>query len=217
MTSLFSLTSIYVALISYWLWDEKLHIFHLYGMIFLVACALLISFSKEAVSITDVESDDISPLWSVLFSILSTMWFLVRTIGIKIWYKKFNVDPLDLTVASYMVQGVVFTIVVFSMELASYEVMRDNMIAGFSGFVGHILINHATTKGFGGPAVSLTNIQVVLQVTFNALALSQVPNGMQIGAWVWGILGSLTITLGPMTWNKLKQKWAKKDADSQWE
>jgi hypothetical protein len=81
-----------------------------------------------------------------------------------------------------MVQGVVFTIVVFSMELASYEVMRDNMIAGFSGFVGHILINHATTKGFGGPAVSLTNIQVVLQVTFNALALSQVPNGMQIGA-----------------------------------
>jgi drug/metabolite transporter (DMT)-like permease len=73
MTSMFSLTSIYVALISYWLWDEKLHIFHLYGMIFLVACALLISFSKEAVSITDIESDDISPLWSVLFSILSTM------------------------------------------------------------------------------------------------------------------------------------------------
>lgn len=37
MTSLFSLTSIYIALISYWLFKEALHIFHFIGMVFLVA------------------------------------------------------------------------------------------------------------------------------------------------------------------------------------
>lgn len=84
--------------------------------------------------------------------------------------------------ASYILQGVVFTIVVLSMEFASYQVMRDNLIAGASGFLGNVLINHATTKGIGGPAASLTNIQVVLQVTVDALVFSQIPNGMQIGA-----------------------------------
>lgn len=109
-----------------------------------------------------------------------------------------------ITVLSYIFQGIIMVIVVFSMELASFDVMRDNIIAGGFGFLGNLFANHATTKGYTGPASALTNVQVVLQVVIDALFLYQIPNGMQIAACLCGIFGSLTITMGPIIVTKIK-------------
>lgn len=123
---------------------------------------------------------EISPVWGVLFAILCTACFLTRTILIKLYYFKFSFNPMNLTVLSYIVQGVVVLFIVLGQEFAPFDVMRDNILAGGFGFLGNVLVNHATTKGYAGPAAALTNIQVVLQVVIDAVFLYQIPNWMQV-------------------------------------
>mmetsp|Transcript_32705 Transcript_32705/g.28976 ORF Transcript_32705/g.28976 Transcript_32705/m.28976 type:complete len:105 (+) Transcript_32705:761-1075(+) len=100
--------------------------------------------------------------------------------SMKFYYMKYKIDPMDLTVASYFIQGIVMIFVVLSMEFASRDVMIENILAGGFGFLGNVLINYATTKGYVGPAAALTNVQVFLQVFIDAVFLNQIPNGMQI-------------------------------------
>ena len=209
IASLFSLTSIYIAFISYFAFNEKLHCFHFIGMVLMIACALLIAFSKSA------ESQDktivvyknvvevISPVWSVVTAIICTAFFLIRTILIKIYYRKLNINPMKLTIHSYIIQGCVLLIVFLSIEYGPGEVIRDNILAGGFGFMGNVFINHATTKGYTGPAAALANIQVIIQIILDIIFLTQFPNGMQIAACVCGLMGSLCITIGPNIIDKL--------------
>jgi len=109
--------------------------FHLIGMVFMIGCALLISFSKEGEGggVIEIYGDivpEISPVWGVIFAILTTFLFFVRTMTMKIYYHKFRYDPMNLTLVSYIVQGIVMIFIVFTMELATFEVMFDNILAG---------------------------------------------------------------------------------------
>ncbi|CAI2373403.1 unnamed protein product [Moneuplotes crassus] len=208
ITALFALTSVYLAVFSWKFYDQDITFFHVLGMLFLVACALLISFSKKATqgAVVEVYGEiipEISPVWGVLVGILCTSLFFCRTILIKEYHRRFKVDPMKLTVHSYIFQGVIMVIVVFSQELASGDVMRDNLLAGGFGFLGNTFINHATTKGYAGPAAALANIQIIIQVVFNAAVFQQVPNGMQVVACICGICGSLSITIGISVWKML--------------
>ena len=211
ISSLFSITSIYIAICSWILYKEALHFWHFIGMFFLISWALLISFSGDNTEGEVVEIDgklikEISPFWGVLLAIITTFLFFIRTMAIKEYYNRFDIDPMDLTVASYIFQGVIVAVVLITMETAPWDIMRDSFIAGGFGFLGNTLINHATTKGYAGPAAALTNIQVVLQVSIDALFLNQIPNGMQVAACIWGIIGSLSITLIPFLWEKWLQR-----------
>ncbi|CAI2373134.1 unnamed protein product [Moneuplotes crassus] len=208
IAALFSLTSVYLAVYSWKFYGQDLNSFHFLGMLLMVTCALLISFSKKATqgAVVEVYGEiipEISPVWGVLVGIITTLLFFCRTILIKEYHRRFKVDPMKLTMHSYIFQGIIMVFVVFSQELASGSVMRDNILGGGFGFLGNALANHATTKGYVGPAAALTNIQVVLQVLVNAFALRQVPNAMQIVACVCGICGSLSITIGLSVWKKL--------------
>lgn len=78
ISSLFSMTSIYLATIAWLFFKEQIRIFHLIGMLFMIACALLIVFSKSSdnLGVIEVYGDlvqEISPVWSVLFGILCTL------------------------------------------------------------------------------------------------------------------------------------------------
>ena len=120
--------------------------------------------------------------------------------AIKEYHKRFNIDPMELTIASYFLQGILMLFVVYSMEFAPYDVMRDNILAGCFSLVANTLANYSTTRGYGGPASALFNIQVILQVLIDAIFLDQIPNWMQLLAVVSGIVGSLIISLGPILW-----------------
>lgn len=78
ISSLFSITSIYLATLAWLFFNEQLRIFHFIGMLFMIACALLIVFSRSsnALGVVEVYGDlvqEISPVWSVLFGILCTL------------------------------------------------------------------------------------------------------------------------------------------------
>ena len=211
ISSLFSITSIYLSIISWLFFKETLKVFHFFGMILMIAWALLVVFSKDkgekgAIKVYNDIVEEISPVWSVLFAIVCTAWFCTRTMLMKVYYKSYGFDPMNLTVISYIVQGIILIIVIINLEPASLDVMRDSLIAGAFGFLGNIFVNHATSKGYAGPAAALTNIQVILQVIIDAVFLSQIPNFMQILAWICGIFGSLSLTLGPIIFDKLKKK-----------
>ena len=149
---------------------------------------------------------EISPIWGLLFSVIATVLLFVRTTAMKVWYRWYKVDPMNLTVMSYLVHGVILTIVVFSQEIATIDVIRDGILGGGLGFLGNVFVNHATTKGYAGPAAALSNMQVVIQVLIDAIFLDQVPNTMQIIACVFGVFGSVIITLGPALWDALSKK-----------
>mmetsp|Transcript_14376 Transcript_14376/g.16066 ORF Transcript_14376/g.16066 Transcript_14376/m.16066 type:complete len:152 (-) Transcript_14376:397-852(-) len=83
ITTIFSLSSILVAIGSFFIFKEKMTKYHLVGMIFLVGCALLIIMApnEDDESSGGEEGDNpISPLWPVLFAFLTTLTFAIRAI-----------------------------------------------------------------------------------------------------------------------------------------
>ena len=160
ISSLFATTSIYLALAAWIFFGESLRINHFIGMLFMITCAILIVFSKPAgemgtLLVYDDVVQEISPIWGALFTFLCTFCFFARTILIKLYYINYRINPMDLTVLSYVFQGIIMCFVVFSMEFATFDVMLENILAGGFGFLGNVFINHATSKGLTGPAAAM--------------------------------------------------------------
>ena len=78
ITTIFALSAIYVAIISWFLFDEKLNRFHILGMILLIGCTVVIVFSKDPkgghkrLNVYGTDVLQVSPIWPVSFALLTT-------------------------------------------------------------------------------------------------------------------------------------------------
>jgi len=78
----------------------------------LVTCALLLVFSKTYEIIENVNPEDVvSPIIPVSLAVLSTIILCTRTVLVKYFTEKFDMDSFSYTAASYFLGGFIFTIV----------------------------------------------------------------------------------------------------------
>lgn len=161
----------------------------------LVACVILLVSSKRN------ESADLpitaSPVVAVILAIISTVILCIRTILVKFYTEKFEIDSFTFTAASYFIGGLVFTIVSlinFAMYGEDIMFIIKCVLSGMINSFGFILVNHSTTTGYAGPAAALVNIQTIIHTILSAIIMNQVPTTQQIIAVVVGLGGSVLIT-----------------------
>lgn len=204
ITTVFTMSGIYVAIISWFLFDEKLNKFHIIGMMLLLACTIIIVFSKSSghktLSVYGQEVQEVSTLWPVGFALLTTFIYSFRTIYVKLFVHHLKFNTFDYMTYSYLISGAVFIpFVLNDMYYNGFipEVVMLGMASGvLNGFAAFFLF-YATSTGVTGPAYALKNIEPIVQAIFGTLFLGATLNSYQIFAISLGILGSLTLTLGP--------------------
>jgi drug/metabolite transporter (DMT)-like permease len=116
ISTLFEITSIYLAIIFWYSYGQKMRLFDFFGMILLIVCAIMIIFSKdgsyEFVIDMPTATQSISPLWSVLCAIICTILFCIKGVMLKFCYEKMHVDSTDLTMVSFSLTGLVCLVIV---------------------------------------------------------------------------------------------------------
>ena len=205
ITTIFTLSAIYVAFISWFMFNEKLNKFHIIGMLLLIGCTILIVFSKKpdaskTLKIYNQEVQEVSPLYSVGFALITTILYSFRTIYVKLFVKELHFNSFDYMTYSYLLSGIVFVPFLLA-DMYENGFIPDVVILGMAsgvlnGFAAFFLF-YATSTGMAGPAYSLKNIEPVVQCIFGVFFLNQQLNISQFIAICMGILGSLVLTLGP--------------------
>lgn len=155
----------------------------------------MLSKNYEKIQIDEAEAK--SPIFPVALAILGTVILCIRTILVKYFTEKFGFDSFSFTAASYFVGGLIFTIISIVNFLRYGEnasFVLECVLSGMINSFGFILVNHATTTGYAGPAAALVNIQTIIHTFLSAILLKQIPGVQQIIAVVIGLLGSVSIT-----------------------
>jgi len=206
ITTIFTLSSIYVAIISWFLFNEKLNKFHIIGMLLLIVCTVMIVFSKRDAGVKkkltfyDEEVMEVSSFVPVSFALITTFLYSIRTIYVKLFVRKLKFNSFDYMTYSYLISGAIFVPFVYldTIEIGFIpEVVYLGMLSGVLNGLGAFFLFYATSNGVTGPAYALKNIEPIVQAVFGSLVYGQYLNQNQIIAICLGILGSLTITVGP--------------------
>ena len=214
ITTIFTLSAIYVAIISWFVFNEKLNKFHVIGMLLLIGCTILIVFSKstdhaKTLKVYNDEVQEVSTLLPVGFALITTFLYSFRTIYVKLFVKELHFNSFDYMTYSYLLSGIVFVPFLLA-DMYENGFIPEVVILGMSsgvlnGFAAFFLF-YATSTGMAGPAYALKNIEPVVQCVFGVFFLEQHLNISQFVAILMGLSGSLVLTLGPYIFKSKEEK-----------
>lgn len=190
ITTIFTLSGIYVAIISWFMFNEKLDKFHITGMLLLISCTVLIVLSKptshqEKLEVYDTEVTEVSNLWPVGFALITTFIYSFRTIYVKLFVYHLKFNSLDFMTYSYLLSGGVFIpFVINDMYYYGYmpDVIYNGIASGILNGIAAILLFYATSTGITGPAYALKNIEPIVLAVCGSIFWKQYLNNLQIGA-----------------------------------
>ena len=172
--------------------------------------------ASKTLKIYNQEVQEVSPLYSVGFALITTVLYSFRTIYVKLFVKELHFNSFDYMTYSYLLSGIVFVPFLLA-DMYENGFIPDVVILGMAsgvlnGFAAFFLF-YATSTGMAGPAYSLKNIEPVVQCIFGVFFLDQHINISQFIAICMGILGSLVLTLGPYLF-KSNEKNKSKESES---
>jgi drug/metabolite transporter (DMT)-like permease len=208
ITSLFALSSVFLLILAYFTFGEKMTKLHFVGIILMTLCTLVLLAPNKAGLVENYGSQ--SPFLPVMFAIITSAWFWLRTMLLKMFTVKLKYDPVLFTSHSYLLSGGIITAIFMLLFMArmfgglnisqinlflNSEILLINVISGIFNWIGNVLVNHATSHGHAGAASGLSNIQPIVQTILNSFFLSQFPNSSQIVGLVLGVLGSIALSI----------------------
>ena len=205
ITTIFTLSGIYVAIVSWFLFNEKLNKFHIMGMLLLIGCTIIIAYSKrqshaKKFEVYGQEVEEVPAIIPVGFALLTTVIYAFRTVYVKLFVHNLKFNSFDYMTYSYLLSGAVFIPPLF-MDLYNNGFIPEVVILGitsgaFNGLASFMMF-YSTSHGVTGPAYALKNIEPILQAIFGSVVWGQHLNLNQGIGIAMGIFGSLTLTLGP--------------------
>ena len=154
------------------------------------------------------EIEEVSTLWPVLFAIVTTFMYSFRTIYVKIFVRNLKFNSFDYITHSYMLSGSIFlpfTVQNMYEHNFNWEIIGLGVSSGVLNGVATFLLFYATSTGVTGPAYALKNIEPIVQALYGHLFLGAYLNINQTFAIILGILGSLTMTLGPYIFKDMEE------------
>mmetsp|Transcript_20274 Transcript_20274/g.17954 ORF Transcript_20274/g.17954 Transcript_20274/m.17954 type:complete len:347 (+) Transcript_20274:21-1061(+) len=197
ISSIFGLTPFVVAVLFYFVFKEYLKISHIVGMLFIIACILLIALGvKDHKTRGDVSKENSSAgIYAIFFAILCPFFFAFNGLVVRLVRNRYEVDPKEFTQVFLMLQGcllIIATIVICAVNgyiIPLWDFLQM-LLAGVMVNFGRTSMNMAITCGNAGVAYSLNNLQVVFYIILSSIVFLQIPTGIEILAAVLGITGS---------------------------
>mmetsp|Transcript_25254 Transcript_25254/g.28004 ORF Transcript_25254/g.28004 Transcript_25254/m.28004 type:complete len:233 (+) Transcript_25254:369-1067(+) len=199
LTSLFGLSSIFSAIMAYFIFGDKLKMYHIIGMIMMLLCILgLVIGSTKNLNLPCSTTEANSRLLHALIAIiLATMCPILSTGGgltVRYfnWYHDFN--PLDMTISMYFLNNLtlmlplILTYTYGTHPFILYQYL-EIVLSGFIAAIGIMFMNKAVTLGLAGPVFAISNIQVILQTSLDATINGVIPSLIEIIAASLGVLG----------------------------
>lgn len=118
VTTLYSFTSIVMALIGRIVFKEAIRVHHLIGLILLIACASIISLSgdkgNEDIVIMGKVEHRISPIYAVLMALLCPFTFAAQNFIVRVVDMSHSYNAIDFRIASqFMLNGILIIISIF--------------------------------------------------------------------------------------------------------
>ena len=203
--SIFCVTSIYIAVLFYFKFDEKISNSKIVSIVMIIPCILLLSLDKKKVTVTssDQELEEhelrIYGLISIVFALCAPFFWTFKSFYIRkaIETKVFPVYDLALDTQGYSYSVSCLVYVVFlTQHPFNWDEFIQGQITGFFFVLGALLSTNAFSTGPGGPINVLICTQVVYQTALNALFLNQNISLFQGGGIVCGFMATLIMIFG---------------------
>ena len=216
VSMLFSFTSVFLLIASYLIFHEKSNIYHITGMLCLIASAIIIGFSgvkNKTIMIEGEEYDIVSKFVPIGFSILTTLYFCFRSLTIKAYRIKLKFTVLELMSYSMIIHGIFF-VVIWGINIYKEGIdptfLRNSLLGGFFQAWGGFCSFYATSHGYSGPASALVNTQSIIQLALIWIFLQRLPNSLELIGFILGIFGSFVMAVGKDSINLLVCKFNRK-------
>ena len=212
ITTFFSFTSVLMAIYSWFMFNEKLSEYNIFGIIWMIVCISMLGFAesspKNIIQVIDKE-EQWTAFYSISFGILTCVFFCLRIIINKGIILKFKVNSNDINVASQFLWGLIFTFLFFYRHKI-LEVDPIFMLIWISGgiinCIALLLIYHAYSIGYVGPATALSGLTPIPHTIASSIYSSKLPSNYQIGWMLIGIFGCIVVSVGPFLSEKLSKK-----------
>ena len=196
ITTLFSFTSVFLSLFGWMIFKEKINSFQIGGMLLLTTSAILYGFSGS--SSQDNINEGIKPIIPIIFALLSTTYFMLRSLALKAFWVRYEFSALDLMSLSYIMWGILLSIPLFFYIYwygIDIESLKYWVIGGVLQETSMILMYYSISTGYSGPAAALSSFQAPIQTMLAVVFLSQYPDSLQIYGLIFAMTGSILISL----------------------
>ncbi len=202
--SLFSVTSIYIAILFYFAFGEVISKPKIVGIAMMIPCVILLSLDKK---VADQESDvtvhdmQIYGGIAVLFAVLAPLFWTTKAyFARKSIEAKLFITTRDLALDSALFhsssQTVLFCIYLwFNSEGVSFSHFLQGQLTGAFFLLGGIFAMKGIETGPGGPVNALMSTQIIYQTTFNAIALDQGISVYELTGIAAGLFATCLITM----------------------
>ena len=189
ITTLFSLTSIYVAILFYFCFDEKLTPAKSAGIVLIFACAVILAFDEKTTTQIVVEKNDEVEveivndanemrdygLLAILMAFCGPLFWTFRSYHAKKVLIDDSFQEQDLAIDSNFYIGVIQCLVlIYFFFTGGYDddILEDllqGQIIGLCFLIGSVLYYSALKIGPGGPIEALVSSNTLLQVATNVI------------------------------------------------
>ncbi|CDW74495.1 UNKNOWN [Stylonychia lemnae] len=197
--SICSSSSFTVAIVFYFLYNEKLRIKHLIGMILIVICVFLIAISKSFTFSAPLIDDPLSTFVPILFALLQVTAMTISSVIIRKSQEN-GYDVIRFCIDQQIVTGGLFLLLFLHSHYTFLEYTWTQLwfmqIAAIAFTTSAIALNYSIKYGIGGIAVALSQLQNVFQLILEMLIEGRIPNYFEISAIICALTGSLIIALG---------------------
>mmetsp|Transcript_8858 Transcript_8858/g.7835 ORF Transcript_8858/g.7835 Transcript_8858/m.7835 type:complete len:206 (+) Transcript_8858:491-1108(+) len=200
ITSLFGLSSIFSAAIAYFIFGDKLKIYHVIGMIMMLLCIVGLGVgSTKKIEINEItHSEDtttlVYSLLAILLGICCPLLFALSGLTVRYHSDHYNFKPVDMTISGYYIGNTMLAIaLIFTYHYGSHPFIFSEYIqitiSGLIGAMGEVFLNLAVSYGLAGPAFALANIQVIIQTILDAILVGQIPSIIEVASALFGVIG----------------------------
>jgi drug/metabolite transporter (DMT)-like permease len=176
ITTLFSLVCVFSAIFSYILFNEKLRINHIIGMVCTFSCVSFIAYPDEAspykakfiLKNIEFHSDYATAL---LYGVFTPFLLALAIIFTKYWSRTFNYDSKTFTVDTLLIVALIYMpFFVEYQQTKGYSMYQITfgVLAAIANCVGTICLNYATTEGLAGPASAMIQCQGLIHVILSS-------------------------------------------------
>lgn len=180
------------------------------GLMLLCIVGLGLGSTKNS-EISNTSSSDNPTFWALLavgIGIICPITFAAGGITVRTYAQRHKFNSNDMSITSYFVSSILLSIaMIFQYGIGTHPfILKEFLIIVFSGVVisvGRFCLNKAITIGYAGPVFALANIQTIIQSFLDAILLGQVPTTIEILSAILGIIGSCTIAVGPLVFEKV--------------
>ena len=169
------------------------------------------STNISTIPIEEVGSNTWSAILATIFAILCPVSFcsggmMVRfastgpKLAKNVGYEHNTINSFDLTILAYLWMNALFVILTIvdyqtgdhDFEIGEYLTMA---VTGLIACIGVLCMNRALIIGLAGPVFALCNVQVIIQTILDIIFRGVIPNWMEVGGGVLGVIGACTIAI----------------------